>query len=158
MISNGRVCEAACEPMTVSKPSISGTRLSRSSLMGTMTEAHGWDGTAMRGRCSGCRREPTCSRSAFYRMPGGASNHAAGSASRARRASCERGEIADLTDSSSLAGLPILAFRARPAILLTRRNCEAHRTHQAHLADLFSHVDFHFVPAGLPRALWRGEC
>ncbi len=35
-----------------SSRSIRGTRLSRSSLIGTMTEAHGWDGTAMRGRYS----------------------------------------------------------------------------------------------------------
>ena len=44
-----------------------------------------------------------------------------------------------------------------PLFSCGRDDCEAHRTHQAHLVDLFSHVNFYFVSAGFPCALWRGE-
>jgi len=48
------------------------------------------------------------------------------------------------------------AFLAR-LLVLFRQNREAHRAHQTHFVDLFSHVNFHFVSAGFPCVLWRGE-
>ena len=97
---------------------------------------------------------------AFYRMPEGASNYSAcemgeNSESSETPAKHETCGTANVVGSSSLASL---ALRALPAILLTRRNREPHRAHQTHLVDLFSHMDFHFVSAGFPCALWRGEC
>ena len=74
------------------------------------------------------------------------------------RAKRETTRAADFAGSSKLVNLAFLASRAFPAILLCRGDREAHRTHQTHLVDLFSHVDFHFVSAGFPCTLWRGEC
>ena len=48
---------------------------------------------------------------------------------------------------------PITDHPSRPR----RGDREAHRAHQTHLVDLFSHVNFHFVSAGFPCVLWRGE-
>ena len=39
------------------------------------------------------------------------------------------------------------------SLLLFLQNGEAHRAHQAHLVDLFSNVNFHFVSAGFPCVL-----
>src|SRR4030095_7449328 len=50
MISNGRVCEEGCRRMTESKLSMSGGRFSRSSFIGTMTEAHGRGASVMKSR------------------------------------------------------------------------------------------------------------
>ena len=50
MISNGRVCEEGCIRMTESKLSMSGGRFSRSSFIGTMTEAHGRGASVMKSR------------------------------------------------------------------------------------------------------------
>ena len=41
--------------------------------------------------------------------------------------------------------------------LASRHDGEPHRSHQAHLVDLFSHMNFHFVAAGFPCALWGRE-
>jgi hypothetical protein len=82
-------------------------------------------------------------------MQKGASNHAT--------RSTRWGRIARVAGLSSLVSIAVFTSRARPAILLRRGDREAHRTHQTHLVDLFSHVDFHFVSARLPRALRRGE-
>jgi hypothetical protein len=38
-----------------------------------------------------------------------------------------------------------------------RSDGKAHRAHQTHLVDLFSHVNFHFISAGFPGNTWRGE-
>src|SRR5215813_8998586 len=82
-------------------------------------------------------------------MQKGASNHSTRSTRWARRAR--------VSGSPSLVSLAFLTSRTRLAILLRCGDREAHRAHQTHLVDLFSHVDFHFVSAGLPRALRRGE-
>ncbi len=36
-------------------------------------------------------------------------------------------------------------------------DCKPHRAHQAHCVDLFAHMNFDFVSAGLPSGLRRGE-
>src|ERR1700757_3604717 len=82
-------------------------------------------------------------------MQKGASNHSTRSTRWTRRAR--------VSGSSSLVSLAFLTSRTRLAILLRCGDRKAHRTHQSHLVDLLSHVNFYFVSAGLPCALWRGE-
>jgi hypothetical protein len=54
------------------------------------------------------------------------------------------------------AGLHVAPFSPAPLPFI-RQNREAHRAHQAHLVDLFSHVNFHFVSAGFPCVLALGR-
>ena len=50
------------------------------------------------------------------------------------------------------AGLHVAPF-SLILLLFFLQNREPHRPHQAHLVDLFSHVNFHPISAGPPSAL-----
>ena len=70
------------------------------------------------------------------------------------RATCG---TADFTGSSSLAVSLFSPLARFPLLSRRRHDRESHRAHQTHLVDLFSHVNFHLISAGLPSTLWRGE-
>lgn len=54
------------------------------------------------------------------------------------------------------AGVHVAPF-SLSLLLFFVQNREPHRAHQAHLVDLFSHMNFYPVSAGPPSVLWRGE-
>lgn len=83
--------------------------------------------------------------------------HMVGARSESKGKVHNRRSVASRMDLSGLADLAFLASRVGSVIVLSCGDCETHRAHQTHLVNLFAHVDFHFVSAGLPCALWRRE-